>query len=284
MARNPGPTIRRWQLGEELRDLREQAGVTARDAANEIEVTTGTLSKIEGGRQAIKVPYVKLLALKYGAAEDRRQRLLALAEEAAQPGWWVTYGRLVPDWFKLYLSYESEASQIRTYTSELVDGLLQTEDYVRALLRINRPTITDAELDQQVRLRLERQKILTSADPPHFHVVFNEAVLRRPVGGRDVMRSQLRRINELLDLPNVEAQVLMFDAGEHPAMTSPFTMLGFDAEPRMNTVYLENGRGSLYLEKKPDLDLYGGKFTTLTKMALSAKATRKEIARVAANL
>lgn len=284
MPRTPGPIIRRWQLGNELRKAREAAKVPSKAAAREIEVQPSTLSKIEGGKQAIKVSYVKLLAPLYGIDADERQRLLALAEEANQPGWWVSYSRLVPDWFRLFLGYESDASELRTYESELVPGLLQTPAYARALALATKPDSTDAELDKQVELRRKRQQRVTDDDPPTMHAVLNEAVLLRRVGGADVMREQLMHLVELAKVSHVTLQVLPFEAGAHPAMTAPFLMLGFAEEPGMNTVYLENGRGSLYLEKPADLERYGAMFDQLTRLALDPQASVNAIATVAANL
>lgn len=284
MPRTPGPSIRRWQLGNELRAAREAASVTIRTAAREIEVQPSTLSKIEGGKQAIKGTYVKLLAPLYGIGPDERERLLALAEEANKPGWWVSYGRLVPDWFRLFLGYESDASELRTYESELVPGLLQTPDYARAVALASKPDSTVTELDKQVELRRQRQQRIVNDDPPTMHAVLNEAVLLRKVGGADVMRAQLEHLVSLAKLPHLTLQVLPFEVGAHPAMTAPFLMLGFAEEPGMNTVYLENGRGSLYLEKPADLERYGAMFEQLTRLALRPQASVKAMATVAANL
>lgn len=284
MPRMPGPTIRRWQLGNELRRARETAGVTIRAAAAEIEVQAGTLSKIEGGKQAIKGTYVKLLAPLYNLGSDERRQLLALAEEANRPGWWVSYGGVVPDWFRLFLGYESDASALRTYESELVPGLLQTPDYARAVALATKPDSTPAELDRQVDLRRERQQRITGDDPPTMHAVLNEAVLLRRVGGVEVMRGQLEHLVDLARLPHVTVQVLPFEAGAHPAMTAPFLMLGFAEEPGMDTVYLENGRGSLYLEKPADLARYGTMFDQLARLALDPTASGEAIATVAAHL
>lgn len=284
MARKPGPTIRRWQLGQELRQFRESVGVTLRAAASEIEVTAATMSKIEGGKQSIKGTHIKLLSPMYDLPAEEKERLLTLATEANQPGWWVTYSKLIPDWFKLFLGYEQDASELKIYTSELVHGLLQTPEYARAVAMANRPNGNESELEKQLELRRERQQRVTREDPPHLHVVLNEAVLLRLVGGPSIMKEQLEHLAQMAALPHVTLQVLLFNAGAHPAMTSSFTMLGFDEEPRMNSVYLENGRGSLYLEKPADLDRYGTMFDQLTKLALSPQASRKTIATVAKNL
>ncbi|MFC5107550.1 helix-turn-helix domain-containing protein [Kibdelosporangium philippinense] len=284
MPRKPGPTIRRWQLGYELREHREAASVSIKAAAAEIEVQPATLSKIEGGKQAIKGTYVKLLAPMYNLPSDERARLLELATEANQPGWWVSYGKLVPDWFKLYLGYELDASDLCTYESELVPGLLQTVDYARAVALATRPDSSDTELDKQVELRRERQQRIFTTEPPTVRAVLNEAVLLRLTGGHAVMREQLEHLARLAELPHVTIQVLTFDSGAHPAMTAPFSLLGFEQEPRMNTVYLENGRGSLYLEKPADVHRYTTMFDQLCRQALEPQASRELIDRVAINL
>jgi transcriptional regulator with XRE-family HTH domain len=284
MPRTAGPTIRRWQLGQELRRHREAAGVSASAAAAELELGTPALSKIEAGKQSIKGTYVKLLAAMYRLPTEERSRLLELTAEANQPGWWVTYGKLVPDWFKMFLGYEGYASDLDTYGSELVHGLLQTEDYIRAIARVTNPGATDAELDRQVDLRRERQERVSGDNPPSLRVVLNESVLQRKVGGREVMLGQLNHLLEASELPHVTIQVLKFESGAHPAMTAPFTMLGFESEPEMNCVYLENGRGALYLERKPDLERYAVIFRQLTEQALDPHESRMLMDSVVQNL
>lgn len=289
MPRKPGPTVRRWQLGDELRQARTDAKVSARDAAAEIELTTSALSKIEGGRQAIKPPYVKLLGLRYGVPDEKLNELMTLAKEANQPGYWVPYAKFVPEWFKLMLGYERDATNLSTYESELVPGLLQRPDYILAVLRVANPNGSAEWFEKHLELRLKRQELLDDPNPPVFRVVLNEAVLLRKVGGTKVMADQLQHLAELAERDlrrddGVSIQVLPFDAGAHPAMTAPFLLIGFDYEPRMNTVYLENGRGALYLDKKVDVDSYAGKFEQLTHMALSRKDSLSHLVSLARNL
>ncbi|MGH7630228.1 MAG: helix-turn-helix domain-containing protein [Gemmatimonadales bacterium] len=285
MGREPTPTIRRWQLGQELRRHREAAKVTPREAAAEIEVSQATLSKIETGRQQVKPLYVKHLARHYDLGYEVRDELLDLVDAANQPEWFASLAKYVPNWFRQYLGYEAAASVIRTYHAELVDGLLQTPEYVRAVALVNRPDASDIALDKAVALRRGRQERVADGNGPVIHSVLNEAVLRRAVGGRAVMRDQLMRLVKLSELPNVTIQVLPFSIDAHPAMTSPFTLLGF-AEPwqRMSTVYLESGRGALYLEGKADLDRYGWMFTELTTLALDPKDTHDLLVTVAGDL
>jgi transcriptional regulator with XRE-family HTH domain len=283
MARKPTPTIRRWELGQRLRQLREDAGVTPKAAAAVCEVSTSTLSKIETGKQQIRTLYVRALASLYGADDDMLGELLATAEEANQSEWYVALASRVPKWFRQYLGYEAAATDISTYGVELVPGLMQTEEYARAIGRANQPDASDRDLDGYVALRRGRQARLVGEDPPRLHAVLNEAVLRRLVGGPDVMRAQIDRILDLADLEHVTVQVLPFAAGAHSAMTAPFTLLGFDIA-EMATVYLENGRGAVYLDDLPDLDRYGWMFDQLTRLALTPEKTRDVLASMASEL
>jgi transcriptional regulator with XRE-family HTH domain len=283
MSRPITPTIRRWQLGQRLRQLREATGVESKDAAREIGVSMSSLSRIENGKQTIKTPYVKLLSLMYGVDTDVKNELVEMSEQASQPEWYAALARNVPDWFKQYLGYESVASTIQVYEGELVPGLLQTADYTRAVIPAGRRRTSDVELEQAVELRRGRQE-RAALGGVALHAVLNEACARRWVGGKDVLRQQLQHIVELSDLPNVTMQVLPFETGQHASMTSPFTLLGFADYPGMDTVYLENGRGALYLEAKADLDQYGWRFGRLADDALSPTKSRDFLVRVAGDL
>lgn len=283
--RKPTPTARRWQLGQQLKQHREAAGVKLGAAAREIETSTSTLSRIESGKQMIKTGYVKLLSLMYRVDDATREHLLTLAEEAGQPEWHTSLTRGMPDWFRLYLGYEGAASLIRCYGAELVDGRLQTPEYVRAVAVAARPDAPADELDASVALRRGRQELITGDDPTALHVVMNEAVLRRVVGSPEVMRAQLAHLAETSERDNVTLQVLPFSAGAHPAMTAPFTLLGFSDEwAAMSTVYLENGRGALYLEAPADLANYTWRFEECARLALSPDKSRDLLVRVASEL
>lgn len=278
------PTIRRWQLGQQMRQLREAAGITVRAAAKEIESSNATMSKIESGKQAARPLYVKLLATMYGVEPAVRQSLIELAGEANQSEWFASLAKHIPDWFKLYLGYEGAASERRVYSVELIDGLLQTPEYAKAIARANRPDASDEDLDSSISVRRGRQERLTSDDPLTLHAIINEAALRRVIGSPKIMRDQLEHVVKLSKLPNVTVQILPFSAGAHPAMTSPFELLGFDDHPGMNTVYLENGRGALYLEGAADLTRYGWIFDELSKLALSPVKSRTLLATVVKTL
>jgi transcriptional regulator with XRE-family HTH domain len=284
MARKPTPTIRRWELGQRLRQLREDAGVTPKAAAAVCEVSLSTLSKIETGKQQIRTLYVRALASLYGTDDVVLGELLATAGEANRSEWYVALASRAPKWFRQYLGYEAAATEIRTYSVELVDGRMQTEDYARAVALANQPDASERDLDGYVALRRGRQARLTGDDPPRLHVVMNQLALVSNTGGPDVMRGQIERLLELVELDHVTLQVLPFGSGAHPAMTSPFTMLGFDEMPDMATVYIENGRGAVYLDTKTDLDQYGWKFQQLADLALSPQDTRQLLTTVATDL
>src|SRR6185436_17957268 len=148
------------------------------------------------GKQTIKPAYVKRLGLLYDVDAQTRSDLLVLAEEAGQPEWHTGLSKGMPEWFRLYLGYEAAASVIRSYCSELVDGLLQAPEYIRAIAHANRPDSPEAVLDKSAALRQGRQARLTDDDPPELHVVLNEAVLRRIVGSAQIMRGQLEHLAE----------------------------------------------------------------------------------------
>ncbi|MFC5184803.1 DUF5753 domain-containing protein [Actinomadura harenae] len=192
-----------------------------------------------------------------------RVALMGLAKETKAKGWWHAYGDVIPDSFDLYIGLEEAVETLEEYSPELVPGLLQTPDYHRALFRKNRPDLQGEEVDRRVQLRVQRQRLLTrSIAPPSLRVVLNEAVVRRVVGGVDVMSDQLDRLAEMNDRPNVSIRVAPFSAGAHRgADTGPFIIMRFpttgdgrDHEPP--TVYVQGFTGALYLDKAHEIHRY----------------------------
>jgi transcriptional regulator with XRE-family HTH domain len=283
--RRPTPTARRWQLGQELRALREAVGVTPAAAAKEIQASTSTLSRIESGKQGIRPAYVTVLSHRYKVDDSTRERLVTLAEEAGQPEWHTSLSRGMPDWFRLFLGYEGAATSLATYCAELVPGLLQTEDYIRAIFSVGGASPNDDDLGPAIKLRRGRQELVLGDDPTPLHVVLNEAVLRRAIGGPDVMRGQLRHLAEMSSEPTITVQVLPFAAGAHPAMDGSFTVLGFaDEWAAMSRVYLENGRGADLLDSTADLDRYRWIFAEVARLAHSPEKSRDLLVNVADDL
>ena len=163
---------------------------------------------------------------------------------------------MLPQWFRTYVDLESAASLIRTYEGQFVPGLLQTDGYMRAVVRGAHLEDSGEEVGRRVRLRMARQTLLTREQPPRLWAVVDEAALRRPVGGRDVMRGQLERLVEATKLPNVTLQVLPFDSGAHPAMVGSFSVLRFPDQELPDVVYLEHLTSALYLNKPDEVDQY----------------------------
>ncbi|MEU9896550.1 helix-turn-helix transcriptional regulator [Streptomyces phaeochromogenes] len=250
------PTVLRMVLGKRLRQLREQAGVSFEDAARAIEVTPLTVRRIEKAEVGLRIPYVRELLHTYGVPESEVEDFLSLAREANQPGWWYSYRDVLPEWFSAYVSLESEASVIRLYEPHYVPGLLQTHDYAAALMHIGFPNETKEDIDRRVALRLKRQDLLSKAEAPAVWAVLDETVLRRPVGGAEVMRAQIDRLNEALDMPKVRIQILRYSVGAHPGAFGPFHHFRFGFSELPDVVYTESLVGSVYVDQPADVVTY----------------------------
>lgn len=263
----PSPTVRRRQLGMELRRLREAAGKSQHDAAVWLGIPATSISKIETGKQRVTSAYLKLLLQLYEVGSPHAEALDQLRRESDQRGWWADYGKTVPAWFGDYLGMETVAAEVWTYESEFIPGLLQTPEYTEAINVGGDPT----EAERMVQLKTARQQRLTSSDDPLIlHAVINEAALRREVGGPEVMDDQALHLAELSTLPNVTVQILPFNVGAHPGMLGAFTALRFPEEP-MNTVYLELYGAALYVESPPEVKRYTNIFEQLARLSLDAK-------------
>lgn len=251
-----GPTVRRMRLGARLRRLREASGVTREDAGWAIRASESKISRMELGRVGFKERDVADLLALYGVNGAEHQALLAVAREANQPGWWHPYGDLLATWFQHYLDLEGAASLIRTYEVQFVPGLLQTEAYARSVIVLSHGAAGRDEVDRRVALRMARKKVLTQPDPPRIWAVIDEAVLRRQLGGREVMRAQIKALLEICDQPNVRIQVVPFAAGGHAAAGGAFTILRFPDQELPDVVYLEHLTSALYLDRQGDVDQY----------------------------
>ena len=239
------PTVRRRRLAATLRELRDHAGLTADQAAKEVGISKSALSRLENGLVSAMPPVVRALLVLYGVDESDIEPLLQVARDARKRGWWLSYSDVLPDWFDLYVGLEAEASDIKTYQPQLVPGLLQTESYATAVIRAEHPDAPEEEIDRRVELRMRRQKI---ENRPRLWVVLDESVLKRPVGGSEVMRAQLTRLVEESRIPGVNIQVLPYSVGEHGSMGSSFSLLAFPDAADQGIAYLENRAGSVYVE------------------------------------
>ncbi|MBE1584576.1 transcriptional regulator with XRE-family HTH domain [Nonomuraea angiospora] len=275
--------MRRRQLAGALRELREERELSIEQVADQLDWHPTKLSRFETARRAIQPSDVRALLDVYQVDQADRDALLVLAREARQRDWWQAYGQAIPEGFKVYLGLEAAVSSLYIYESEFIPGLVQTEDYIRAVHRATLVDAPDRDIEQRVTVRLTRQKLLTSKEAPKLWLVVNEAVIRRVVGGPDVMRAQLERLLEVTRLPNVTLQVLPFAAGAHPAMDGAFHMLRFEpTDP--SVVYIEYHAGTLYLEKAQEVEQYAQKFDHLRATALSVGDSRALIEQVARDL
>src|SRR3954452_19360832 len=189
--------MRRRRLAAELRKLREQTGLSVTDAAKKLGWQTSRLSRIETRQAGVPPPDLRKLLNTYAVEdEEYRKHLTELARRVNERGWWQKYAGLIGSEYADLIGLEEEARAIRAYEQELVPGLLQTPDYARAVIRAAWPASTVQQVDRWVEVRIERQEVLVRSDPPppRFSVVLSEAVLRRPVGGREVMRGQLEHL------------------------------------------------------------------------------------------
>ena len=272
-----GATVVRMMLGAQLRRFREAAGITPEEAGYEIRASRSKISRLEHGRVGCKLRDVQDLLTLYGVTDEQmRAGLLSLAEQANTQGWWTRYGDILPDWFETYLGLEAAASLIRTFDLQFVHGLFQTERYARAVTVLGHRAAPAAEVDRRVSLRMARQQLLTAAQPPRVWSVMDEAALRRPVGGRDVMRAQLARLIEVADLPQVTLQVVPFRRGGHAAAGGSFSVLRFGEPDLPDVVYIEQLTSALYLERRADVDHYMEIMNRLSAEALTpAKTTRQ---------
>jgi transcriptional regulator with XRE-family HTH domain len=257
VRRRGGPTVQRIMLGTRLRRLRESLGISRERAASAIRASDAKLCRMELGRVGFKQRDVADLLTLYGVEDaDVRQEFLDSARRANEPGWWRAYGDAFPNWFEQHLGLEEAAAVIRTYEVQFVPGLLQTRDYAEAVVRLGHPITSPEAIQRRVELRMTRQELLTGPDAPKLWVVVDEAALRRPLGGREVMRAQLERLIEAAALPNVTLQVLPFHVGGHAAAGGPVTVLRFPVPDLPDIVYLEQLSSALYLDKPEEVDHY----------------------------
>jgi hypothetical protein len=261
-------------LGAQLRRFRETAEITPEAAAWRIRAHRSKISRLENGRIGFKDRDVSDLLDLYGVTDPQVVAgMLELAGQANAQSWWAKYGDVLPGWFEPYLGLEASARRIRTFDLQFVNGLFQTEAYARAVTMIGLRRADAGEIHRRVSVRMQRQKMLTAADPPRVWSILDEAALRRPVGGAVVMREQLRRLIEVAALSNITLQVVPFAVGAHDGAGGSFTVLRF-AEPDVpDVVYIEQLAGAQYLEKPADADRYLDVINRLSATALNPDRT-----------
>ncbi|MEY9969307.1 transcriptional regulator with XRE-family HTH domain [Streptacidiphilus sp. MAP12-16] len=286
MSALQSPTVRRRRLGVELRRLRQAAGLTIDDVACDLDCSDTKISRIETGKMKARQLDVRAMLDLYGVADgESRERLLQLNREARIDGWWSGFEDVLPTGFETFVGLEAEAAALRSYALAVVPGLLQTEAYARALFRAGHPDASAEQVERLVALRTTRQLLLVRAPSPlRLWAVVDEAVLRRPIGGREVMADQLRAMAELAHQANVLFQVLPFDKGAHVSLSGMFTLIEFPNDADSDVVYVEGAGGNLYLERPRDVREAARAFSRLVAAALDCDDSRRFILTAAEEL
>ncbi|MPZ64625.1 MAG: helix-turn-helix domain-containing protein [Pseudonocardiaceae bacterium] len=280
MSAEGGPSIPRRRLGFELRRLREAARLRIEDVAADLECSVSKVSRLETGKGIPKVRDVRDLLQRYGVDDPQyHERVMRWAREGQSQGWWTQYSDvLVQDphdplmaaHLERYVALEADAELIETFEPIVVYGLLQTEDYARAILQVLSTNTSPALLDRVIEVRLRRQqRLYAAADRLSLHLVIDESVLHRRVGGDRVMQQQLRRLLEDGERDNIDIRVMPFHNGAHPAVAGSFVLLDFPETPVHDVVYIESHLGNVYLEKDADVDAYTKLFRSLSGSALT---------------
>lgn len=272
MAQSIG--IARRTLSRVMREARRAAGVRAGDAAVQVGVSPGTLSKYEKSEHPWPPAVVYTLGDMYKLTHEDRDKLVDLARRR-EPGWWQTSA--VPEWFAPYLGVESEAAELDNYNDGLIPGLCQTVDYARALIGAITEDDTD-QLDGRAAARVRRQQRLSDSDPLRFSAVFNESALHRVIGGTEVMREQLVHLLEMSELSNVDLRCVPFSAGAHAGTEGNFVLLRFPGLIKEvdsgDAVYIEYAIGGVFLEQQSETSYYQGLFRKVQTAALAPQETR----------
>jgi Domain of unknown function (DUF5753)/Helix-turn-helix domain len=279
MAARKIPTVPQRALANALERRREAAGLPRESVSSSLEWSSMKLWRIETARVSVSAGDVRELALLYRLEDADAQALVELARQARRPGWWKGMSQSLPEGFSVHLELESAARAIRTYEAQFVPGLWQTEDYARAVLSARSATSTPEQIERQVTIRMRRHQILdrTSPPPPEIWAVLDEAVIRRVVGGRDVMRAQLARLRDISENTIVTLQVLPFSAGAHMAAYGSFSL--FDpSDPAFPVTASTDRPGGTLIEDDPsDISQYTVIFDHLRATSLNPAESRSLI-------
>ncbi|MET8011161.1 helix-turn-helix transcriptional regulator [Streptomyces sp. NPDC005271] len=280
MTSNVGPTVRRRRLGQELRRLRQEKGMTAEEVAEELMVSQSKISRLENGRRSISQRDVRDLCRTY-KVEDKAlvDSLMQMAKESRQQGWWNAFGD-VP--YSVYIGFETDAASLRVYEPQVLPGLLQTPEYAEAVISGALPEAPQEQIAQRVQVRLRRQERITDPlGPLRLWAVVDEAAMRREVGSPKIMTDQLEYLVRMSHEPHVTVQALPFGMGSHPGMSGQFAILEFSDESDTSVVYLEGVTSDLYLEKLSDVQSYSMMYEHLRAQALNVEQSRQFISEVA---
>lgn len=273
------PTVRGRRLARELRKLREEQGLTLQEVADRLDWSRATVSRLETSQTRPKPGDIADILDLYGVPSPARDALITLARQAGQRGWWTAYQDVFAG---SYVALEDEASDIRTWDPQLVHGLLQTEDYSRAVITAGRLLPGPEDIERRIAARKIRQALLDRTDAPRLHVIFDEAVLHRPIGGEKVMRAQLDSLATAVESrPSVTIQVLPYTAKEHAGLDGRFTILSYPDPADPDIAYVEGTMGDVYLESAEAIAKHRDRFDRIKAAALSPEDSAHLIAEAA---
>jgi transcriptional regulator with XRE-family HTH domain len=276
LSTRASPTIRRRRLGSQLRRLREAAGFTIEQVAAALECSSSKISRIETGQVSLKIRELREMLTIYGVGESNQTALVELAREARQRSPLRAQG--ISATIQTAIDFEIAATSIRAYGGLLLPGLLQTAGYARAVIGVLRRDVTLDEVENGVKLRLTRQDLLTSVDPPDYWAIVDDSALHRPVGGSDVMQDQLQHLIDVAGLPNVTLQVLPFVKGAHAGLSGDFTIFSFSEPTDQDIVSLEHKKSAYYLDQPEEVIQYTHAFDDLRAEALSPRESLRVLA------
>ncbi len=272
-------TIRLRRLAAEMRRLRESSGMTREEVSERTSINEATIYRLERAR--VKRPQKRTLAALldlYGVVDPHRAELLELGRNGVQQGWLQPYHSELPEVYTTYIGFEAEARSVSNYESLFVPGLLQTEDYARAVITGVLPMASEHEVEQRVQARMERQRLLSKPDPLKLWAIVDEAALHRQVGGSDLMRAQLIHLIKAAGEPHVTVQVIPYSAGAHAGMPGSFVLMDFPNPADPDVVHIDSLAGDLFLENEADLRRYRLLFEHLRAVAASPDQTLRMVA------
>jgi transcriptional regulator with XRE-family HTH domain len=275
------PTIQRRRLGNALKRAREDAGRTQDEAAQQIDAAGSKISRMELGQSGIRLTDLRILLEYYGVDAKEAEWMQELARAGRQRGRWTAYRNVIPDWFMTYVDLESDASEIRWYQPEVIPGILQVESYIRTVTSTARPRVSDDEVEQQLKARVARQSILAKSPGPAINFILSESALRRNFGDPVMMRDQLLYLAEAAELPNVDLQVLPFNAQTFGEAWVDFIILRFDHDAASDVVYLEDYTDATYLDRSDGVQAYTRLWNRLQAAALGQVESRRMILELA---
>jgi transcriptional regulator with XRE-family HTH domain len=283
MAEGGSPLVQRRRLRTELKKARQTSGLTQDQVAGEMDWSLSKIIRIEAGSSGISANDLKALLQLYGVKDPGQvDSLVALARAARERSWWSAYRDVASQSLLQLIEYESEAHAVRQFETLFIPGILQTEDYARAVLQNHYDEGPGSEqLRALVELRTRREDLFDAENGPSFHFVLDEAVVHRLVVGPSVMRRQLRRLIEVANRPNITIEIVPFSAGLHPGMKGPFEIIEFADPPVSDIVYLEGPRVDIISDDPEEILKYREAFERLVKASLGPRDSLALIARIA---